>query len=77
MENSIVYTHTVPAPNTWAIVHGRIISIPDLDEDCRAGGCGEDNVPLVIIAEPFNVHRLAQDSTGLGIPKSSMMSCMA
>ena len=52
-----------PGPNKWAIVYGRIIKVPNLDEDCGAGGCGGDNVLLVIIAEPFNVHRLAEDST--------------
>jgi len=63
--HSIVYTHTGPVPNMWAIVYGRIVRAPNLSKDCGAGGCGGDTVPLVIIAEPFNVHRLAEDSTPL------------
>lgn len=63
--DSIVLTHTGPVPNDWAIVYGRIVRMPNLKEDCGAGGCGGNNVPLVIIAEPFNVHRLVEDSTPL------------
>ncbi len=63
--HSIVYTRTGPVPNEWAIVCGRIVRAPHLNKDCGVGGCGGDNVPLAIIAEPFNVHRLAQDSTPL------------
>lgn len=61
--HSIVYTQTAEVPNEWAIVYGRILRVPNLNEDCRAGGCGGDNVPLVIIAEPYNVHRLGEDAT--------------
>ena len=60
-----MYTHTGPLPNNWAIVYGRIIRVSNLNQNCGAGGCGGDDVPLVIIAEPFNVHRLAEDSTPL------------
>ena len=58
--NSIVYT---AVPNQWGLVYGRIAKNPDLDEDCGAGGCGGDDVPLVIIAEPYNVHELREDGT--------------
>ncbi len=60
---SIVRTQTAEVPNEWAIVYGRIVRVPDLDEDCGAGGCGGDNVPLVIIVEPYNVIRLGEDAT--------------
>ena len=50
-------------PNAWAIVYGRIVRVPNLNEDCGAGGCGGDDVPLVIIAEPYNVHGLGRDGT--------------
>jgi hypothetical protein len=63
--NLIVHTHAVQVPNEWAIVYGRIVRMPNLNKDCGAEDCGGDNVPLVIIAEPFNVHRLAEDSTPL------------
>ena len=61
--HSIVYTNTAEVPNEWAIVYGRIVRVPNLNEDCGAEGCGGDNVPLVIIAEPYNVHRLGEDAT--------------
>jgi hypothetical protein len=63
--DSIVYTDTAAAPNEWAAVYGRIVRMPDLDEDCGAGGCGGDNVPLAIIAEPSDVHRLTEDGRPL------------
>jgi hypothetical protein len=63
--HSIVYTHTGPVPNKWAIVYGRIVRVPNLYEDCGTGGCGGDNVPLGIIAESYNIHGLAEDGTPL------------
>lgn len=48
-------------PNAWAVVYGRIVKAPNLNEDCGAAGCGGDDVPLVIIAEPYNVYRLRGD----------------
>ena len=62
---SIMYTHTAAVPNEWAAVYGRIVTVPDLNEDCGARGCGGDDVPLVIIAEPYNVHRLREDGRPL------------
>ncbi len=62
---SIVYSHTAAAPNEWAAVYGRIARVPNLNEDCGAGGCGGDNVAVVIIAEPYNVHRLSEDGAPL------------
>ncbi|MEO7142831.1 MAG: hypothetical protein ABI165_04940 [Bryobacteraceae bacterium] len=63
--HSIVYTHTAAAPNEWVAVYGRIVRVQNLNEDCGAGGCGGDNVPLVIIAGPYNVHRLREDGNPL------------
>jgi hypothetical protein len=63
--HSIAYSHSAEVPNEWAIVYGRIMRVPNLNEDCGAGGCGGDNVPLVIIAEPYNVHGLGEDATPL------------
>jgi hypothetical protein len=50
---SVVYTGSAPLPNQWAVVYGLIVRSPRLDEDCGAGGCGGDDVPLIIIAEPY------------------------
>jgi len=50
-------------PNEWAVVYGRIVKSPRLDEDCGAGGCGGDDVPLNIIADPREVHRLTDDGS--------------
>jgi YgiT-type zinc finger domain-containing protein len=63
--HSIVDIHTVEVLNEWAIVYGRILRVPDLNEDCGAGGCGGNNVPLVIIAEPYNIRALREDATYL------------
>ena len=60
--HSIVYA---AVPNEWVAVYGRVVSVPDLNEDCGVGGCGGDNVPLVIITEPYNVHRLSEDGASL------------
>jgi len=59
--NSIVYAGQKLRPNEWAAVYGRIARMPRLSEDCGAEGCGGDNVPLMLIAEPYNVHRIAED----------------
>lgn len=63
--HSIVYTGTAAVPNKWGTVYGRIMRVPDLNEDCGTDGCGGDNVPLVIIAEPYNVYGLKEDGTVL------------
>ena len=55
----IRYSHTVTVPNEWAVAYGRIMRSPDLDEDCGRKGCGGDDVPLVIIANEHDVHKLA------------------
>jgi len=62
---SIAYSHTAEVPNEWAIVYGRIVKVANLNEDCGADGCGGDNVPLIIIAEPYNIRRLCDDATPL------------
>ncbi len=62
---SIAYSGTTAVPDEWAVVYGRIVTAPNLNEDCGAGGCGGDDVPLVIITEPYNVHRLAEDGRPL------------
>jgi len=59
--NSIVYAGQRLKPNEWAVVYGRISRNPRLSEDCGAEGCGGDNMPLMLIAEPYNVHRIAKD----------------
>ena len=65
MGNSIVYSHTAEVPNEWAVVYGRIVRVANLSDDCGAEGCGGDNVPLIIIAEPYNIHGLRDDATPL------------
>ena len=59
--NSIVYAGQMLRPNEWAVVYGRIARMPRLSEDCGAEGCGGDNVPLMLVAEPYNAHRIAED----------------
>lgn len=59
--NSIEYAGTTSKPNVWAVVYGRIMKNPDLNEDCDTQDCRGHNVPLMIIAEPYNVHGLAPD----------------
>ena len=59
--NSIVYAGQTVRPNEWAVVYGRIVRMPELNEDCGVEGCGGDNVPLMLIAEPYNVHKIAGD----------------
>ena len=54
----IRYSHTATVANEWAVAYGRVVRSPDLDEDCGPKGCGGDNVPLVIIANEQDVHRL-------------------
>jgi hypothetical protein len=59
---SLVYTHTADVPNRWAVVYGRIVRVPKLDEKgCGVEGCGGDDWPLVIVAEPYNVHVLSDE----------------
>jgi hypothetical protein len=65
--HSIVYTGTAPLPNQWALVYGLIVRSPRLDEDCGAEGCGGDDVPLIIIAEPYQVHRLRSDGRPVAV----------
>jgi len=60
---TIVYTRRTDVPNEWAIVYGRIVRAPNLSEDCGEAGCGGDDVPLLIVAEPYNAHRLKDDGT--------------
>jgi len=59
--NSLVYAGTTPKPNEWAAVYGRIMKNPDLNKDCDVEDCGGHSVPLMVIAEPYNVHKLAED----------------
>jgi hypothetical protein len=59
--NSIVYAGQKLRPNEWAVVYGRIARVSKLNEDCGVEGCGGDNVPLILISEPYNVHRIAED----------------
>lgn len=56
---------TAAVPNDWAVVYGRIVRSHRFDEDCGAGGCGGDDVPLIIIAEPYQLHRLRGDGKPL------------
>jgi hypothetical protein len=52
---------TATVPNQWALVYGRIVRAPRLDEDCGAGGCGGDDVPLIVIAKSHEIHALRSD----------------
>ena len=62
---SATYSHMTEVPNEWAVVYGRIVKAPNLNEDCGADGCGGHDVPLAIIAEPYNIRRLRDDATPL------------
>jgi len=57
----VILQTTDATPHEFAVVYGRIVRVPNLNEDCGAAGCGGDNVPLVIIAEPYNVHGIRED----------------
>lgn len=61
----ISYSHMASVPNEWAVVYGRIMTVPKLDEDCGSEGCGGDDFPLIVIAESYNIHRLDEDATPL------------
>jgi hypothetical protein len=65
--NGDVHPSTTTVPNEWAVVYGRIVRSPELAEDCGARGCGGDDVPLIILAEPSEVHPLRGD--GKSLPK--------
>ncbi len=58
---------TTPAPNEWAVVYGRIVKSHALGEDCGGEGCGGDDIALIILAEPSEVHLLRGD--GRPLPK--------
>jgi hypothetical protein len=64
---SITYSHTVTVPNEWAVVYGRIMRLPAVDEDSGSGGSGGDHMPLMVIAEPHQVHKLTD--TGKLLPE--------
>jgi hypothetical protein len=61
--HAIVFSQIADVPNAWAVVYGRIVRVPDLNKNCGAEGCGGDDVPLVIVAEPYNIHELRDDGT--------------
>jgi len=46
-------------PNNWAVVYGRLVRSPRLNEDCGPSGCGGRNVPLIVLAQPDQVHILS------------------
>lgn len=52
---------TVAVPNQWAVVYGRIVKSPRLDEDCGAGGCGGDDVPVMIATRQDELRMLTRD----------------
>jgi hypothetical protein len=52
-------------PNDWAIVYGRLVKAPRLDEDCGGDGCGGDDVPLILVAKEQEVRTLARGITPL------------
>lgn len=53
--------HVVMVPNEWALVYGRLVRSPRLDKDCGVGGCGGDDVPLIIVAKEHEVRTLPRD----------------
>ena len=53
----------VQVPNEWAVAYGRIVRLPNLDRDCGSEACGGFDVPLMIVVEPYSVHRLRDDGT--------------
>jgi hypothetical protein len=58
---------TTNVSNSWAVVYGRAVQVPNLSEDCGAQGCGGMNGPLILLAEPDQVRLLAND--GAELPK--------
>jgi hypothetical protein len=63
--NSFEYAGQRAIPNEWAVAYGRIVRRRNLNEDCGSEGCGGDNVPLILTAEPYNVHKIAADGRQL------------
>jgi hypothetical protein len=51
---------TTEVPNEWVVVYGRIVRLPRVDKDCGAEGCGGDDIPLGIIADPGQIHKLRE-----------------
>ena len=60
---SIVYSHSARKANAWAVAYGRVMKVEKLNQDCGAAGCGGDNFPLLLIAEPYNVNKLSENGT--------------
>lgn len=56
---------TATVPNEWAAVYGRIVKVPRLEDYCGPEGCGGRDVPLIIMAEPDQVHTLRGDGRTL------------
>lgn len=62
---SITFSRMAEVPNEWAVVYGQIGTVPQLKKNCGVSGCGGGDVPLIIVAEQKNVHRLSEDGTML------------
>jgi hypothetical protein len=58
---AIVYNGTRSVKNQWAVVYGRIAKNANLEENCGVDGCGGDDVPLTIVAKPYNVYFVGDD----------------
>jgi len=58
---------TVVVPNEWAVVYGRIVKLPRLDEDCGAEGCGGDDVAVALIAQSSQVYTLRSNGAWLPV----------
>jgi hypothetical protein len=52
-------------PNDWATVYGRVVRSPRLSENCGPSGCGGDDVPLIILADPKNIRLIKPDGSPL------------
>jgi hypothetical protein len=50
-------------PNEWVVVYGRVFKTSRYDEDCGSEGCGGDDVPIMVVAQPSQVHKLKTDGT--------------
>ena len=63
--HTILYTHTAEVPNSWGAIYGRIEGVAKLNKDCGPEGCGGDDQPALILAQPYNIHRLSEDGAPL------------
>lgn len=62
-DHEIRDTGEADVPNQWAVVYGRVVFVPNLTEKRGGPGCGGFDVPVILMATPFNVHGVRGDGS--------------